>query len=283
MSKKHIKGKDLAELAIKIIERNGGSIARTVLLDEMKQKVPEEQQAETNLDGRRSWKTQLSSYTSPSLLMEGVIIDKSGGVWRLEKKEQTKPSKQSCREKVATKRNSSSQNPPQSELKGEISGHIIKMSNTGGKRNDGRNLEKIAAALLRGMGYRYVDMTGGRGDGGVDVFACKELTADTPRVKVQAKHFTNEQSIGPGEIRNLKGSVHEGEIGIFITTSSFTKAAKRDAYAEGKRLFLIDLDRLVDLWVEHYSHMSEEDKKLVPLKYALDTEKVKAAAESDSD
>ena len=271
----YFSGPELAKIAIEIIENNGGSIGRSALLEAMKQKIPEQKHQVKVPDGRVAWIVHLDVYTSPSILGRDVIR-KEGRVWQMV--DGGKGRMKSLPPEIPEKDGAVSE-PTQDELGDRIANHIKKVQGL----NDGKKLEEISAALLRGMGYRHVEIRGGPGDGGVDIVAYKDkLGATPPRVKVQAKHWTT-QNIPADNIRILESNLHEGEIGVFITTSSFTRDAKKHADSSGKHLFLVDLDRLVNLWVEHYPYMSEEDKKLVPLKYALDIEKVKDAPESDSD
>lgn len=59
----------------------------------------------------------------------------------------------------------------------------------------------------------------------------------------------------------------EQDVGIFVSTGGFTSDAQVEARTkETRKLTLIDLEKLVDLWIEHYDKVSESDKRLRPLK-----------------
>jgi len=53
----------------------------------------------------------------------------------------------------------------------------------------------------------------------------------------------------------------------FVCAGGFTSAAEQEARTQEKRkITLLGLDRLFDLWVEHYEKISEAEKRLLPLK-----------------
>lgn len=50
----------------------------------------------------------------------------------------------------------------------------------------------------------------------------------------------------------------DDDVGLFVCTGGFTKDAKPEARTQQKRrVTLIGLERLFDLWVEHYKSLSE--------------------------
>ena len=50
-----------------------------------------------------------------------------------------------------------------------------------------------------------------------------------------------------------------------VTSGSFSKPARKEARVSRDHLQLIDFDRLVDLWQQYYSKLSDEQKNLLPL------------------
>jgi restriction system protein len=57
------------------------------------------------------------------------------------------------------------------------------------------------------------------------------------------------------------------DVGIFISTGGFTSDAHSEArYQENRRITLIGVEELVDLWVEHYHVIPEAERQLLPLK-----------------
>lgn len=125
--------------------------------------------------------------------------------------------------------------------------------------------QDLAAALLRGMGY-YTPFVAPRGkDGGVDVIAYRDpLGTMSPRIKVQVKH--KKEPTGVQDIRQLMGILQKnGDVGIFISTSRFSKDAKDAARGGQVHVELIDMARFIELWQEYYSKLDDEDKVLMPL------------------
>ena len=58
------------------------------------------------------------------------------------------------------------------------------------------------------------------------------------------------------------------DVGIFVSTGGFTNDAEREVRnnKETRRVTLIDLKKLVELWKEHYDKVSDPDKQLLPLR-----------------
>lgn len=126
--------------------------------------------------------------------------------------------------------------------------------------------QDLVAALLRAMDY-HTPFVAPRGkDGGVDVLAYVDpLGAQTPRIKVQVKHYPD-NPIGVKEIRSLVGILRDGDIGLFVTSGTFSPAAKQEASTSKEYVKLIDGDEFITLWQNYYTKMSDEDKNLLPLK-----------------
>jgi restriction system protein len=59
----------------------------------------------------------------------------------------------------------------------------------------------------------------------------------------------------------------EDDVGIFVSTGGFTKDAADEARTQEKRkVTLIDLEGLVDLWVEHYARLNDDARRRLPLR-----------------
>ncbi len=126
--------------------------------------------------------------------------------------------------------------------------------------------QDIVAALLRGMGY-HTPFVAPRGkDGGIDVIAYRDpLGTVAPRIKVQVKH--REETARVDEIRQLMGLLHhDGDTGLFVSSGGFTPDSKTTTRAASLHIELIDLDRFIELWLEFYESMKDEDKRLMPLR-----------------
>jgi restriction system protein len=95
-------------------------------------------------------------------------------------------------------------------------------------------------------------LVGGSGDGGVDgVIDQDQLGLD--RIYVQAKRYTDGNTVGPGAIRDFFGSLDrfKANKGLFVTASTFTKSARETAELLSKRIVLIDGDQLTRLMIRH--------------------------------
>jgi len=104
-------------------------------------------------------------------------------------------------------------------------------------------------------------------DGGVDIIAYMHpLGASGPRIKVQVKRL-NSGKVGVDGLRSFMAVLGTQDVGLFVAVSGFTNDAEQEARAqENRRLTLIDLEGLFNLWVEHYDSLSEEDKQRLPLR-----------------
>ncbi len=126
--------------------------------------------------------------------------------------------------------------------------------------------QDLVAALLHAMGY-YTPFVAPRGpDGGVDIVAYKDpLGTETPRIKVQVKHRPN-TNVPVTDIKNLVGSLNkDGDIGLFVTSGSFTSESDKFARTSHIHVKLIDLNQLIELWQEYYPKFTDEEKNLLPL------------------
>lgn len=127
------------------------------------------------------------------------------------------------------------------------------------------DFQKLVAELLKAMGYFVAHNAPPGADGGVDVVAYKDpLGTIAPRIRVQVKH--REQKVTVKEVRELEAVLRkEGDIGLFVSRTGFTADAEREIRSSTKHIETMDLDRLVNLWQQHYGTISETGKALLPL------------------
>jgi restriction system protein len=117
--------------------------------------------------------------------------------------------------------------------------------------------ERLIVNLLLGMGYGGTAADAGRalgrgGDDGVDgVIDQDALGLD--RVYIQAKRYAEGNNVGSGSIRDFFGSLdrHKATKGLFVTTSTFSAAAKETADFLSKRIVLIDGEHLSKLMIRY--------------------------------
>jgi len=129
---------------------------------------------------------------------------------------------------------------------------------------DPRQMELLAAAILRAMGYKTKVSKIGP-DQGVDVFASPDgLGFEDPRIKVQVKHRPN-TSISEPDLGSFLNALNSGEKGLYISTGGFTKDAKLSAKHANVAITLVDLDQLAELVIDHYDKFDTEGRDLLPL------------------
>ena len=128
------------------------------------------------------------------------------------------------------------------------------------------DFQNLVAGLLRAMGF-YVSWVAPAGkDGGLDLLAWSDpLGTRPPRIKVQVKR--RREAAAVDAIRSFMAVLGDGDVGLFVSLGGFTRDAEETARAQERRqLTLINLERLFDLWVEHYDKLKERDRALLPLR-----------------
>lgn len=124
----------------------------------------------------------------------------------------------------------------------------------------GYALEEFVANLLQAMGYRTTVSPQG-GDSGIDITAYKDELP--PRILVQVK--SQDSDIKETTIQSLKGAMREGDYGLFVTLSNYTKNAQK--YLESTPIIRgINGTELVDLTLKYYSALDDKYRKMIPLK-----------------
>lgn len=111
--------------------------------------------------------------------------------------------------------------------------------------------ERICQRLLRESGFKRVTVTGKTGDGGIDGEGILEINPlITFKVLFQCKKYTDGNSIGSSTIRDFRGAMQgRADKGIILTTSTFTKEAKKEAIRDGvPPIELVDAEGLIDLF-----------------------------------
>lgn len=126
--------------------------------------------------------------------------------------------------------------------------------------------QDLVAELLRAMGYHISEVAKRGPDGGIDIIAYTDpLGTRQPRIIVQVKHRPKD-SVSSDEVQKLAGTLkRNSDVGIFVTSGNFSKPAIKEARESREHIELIDFDRLISLWQEYYSKLSDEQKNLLPL------------------
>jgi restriction system protein len=126
--------------------------------------------------------------------------------------------------------------------------------------------QDMVAALLRAMKYHTPFVSPKGRDGGLDIIAYNDpLGATVPRLKVQVKHRPD-SSVPVDDIRSLTGLLNkDGDIGVFVTSGTFTSEAERSARESHRHIKLLDIDNFIALWQEFYNKLTDDDKNMLPL------------------
>ena len=128
------------------------------------------------------------------------------------------------------------------------------------KNLKGYDLEPFVANLLQAMGYRTILSAHG-GDSGIEITAYKDELP--PRIVVQVK--SQDGDIKETTIQSLKGAMREGDYGLFVTLSDYTKNAQK--YLNNTPIIRgINGTELVDLVLKYYDQLSVKYRKMIPLK-----------------
>lgn len=125
--------------------------------------------------------------------------------------------------------------------------------------------QDLVADLLKAMGYHVSWVSPPGKDGGVDVLAYNDpLGTRPPRIKVQVKRVV--QKVSVEALRSFVSLIGNDDVGLFVSTGGFTKDAEEFARAqESRKVTLIAVDKLVDLWIAHYSKLDDTARRRLPL------------------
>ncbi|MFA5403622.1 MAG: Mrr restriction system protein [Ignavibacteria bacterium] len=126
--------------------------------------------------------------------------------------------------------------------------------------------QDLVAALLRAMKYHTPFISPKGRDGGLDIIAFRDpLGASEPRIKVQVKHKP-QSAVPPSDIRSLIGLLNgPGDIGLFVTSGTFSSESERTARESRIHIKLIDINYFIQLWLEFYNILNDEEKNMLPL------------------
>ena len=264
--------------AIKEINASGGEIRLSDLYNILETKISltdyEKQQTQS---GIIRWRAYLTFY-SIEIAKVGYIIKKNG-IWHIteegskaisntdaisffkdfhSKYAELKKSNTAASETENEENAESSLDELQSQASKGIRDYITK--------KNPYEFQELVAALLRAMGY-YTPFIAPKGkDGGIDIIAYRDpLGTTSPQLKAQVKHYPS-NPISVDVVRSLGGVlVKEGEVGLLVTSGTFTNEAKKEARSYHRHLRLIDIDEFIELWTTYYNKMEESDKAQLPI------------------
>ncbi len=293
MSKTIELAKELEYQTLKALSENGGELARSQLMEILREKVPLDDWAKAVLEktGYIRWESILQFY-SIDLVKAGFITkNRKNGTWYItedgekalsqgkekifnltqEKYKQWRENTISAVENLITDTEVSDE---QIEETSQNTASILEdaqnkayesFKNFITKNFDPYSFQELCAALFRGMGY-YTPFVAPKGkDGGIDIIAYKDPVGSTiPHIKIQVK-YRQDTKANSQEVQQLKGTLAGNDIGVFISLAGFTPDAKTISRTSNLHIELIDLNRFIELWQEFYCKMNDEDKALMQI------------------
>lgn len=126
--------------------------------------------------------------------------------------------------------------------------------------------QDLIAALIEAMGYHVSWVAPPGPDRGIDIVASSDpLGVSDPRIKVQVKHRSVTADVG--DLRSFWAVLGTHDVGIFVSTGGFTRDAQAEARGhETRRITLLDLSKVLELWIENYDRIDERRRALLPLR-----------------
>ncbi len=117
---------------------------------------------------------------------------------------------------------------------------------------DPYGFERLTQRVLRECGFSQVEVTKKSGDGGIDGTGKLKINGIFSfNVAFQCKRYSG--VVGAPDIRAFRGSLTTSiEKGLFITTGTFSKAAREDACSPGKQqIDLLDGEEFINKLTEY--------------------------------
>lgn len=118
--------------------------------------------------------------------------------------------------------------------------------------------ERLTQRVLRESGFTDVEVTKRSGDGGIDGYGKLKINGVISfNIAFQCKRYLG--TVGAPEIRDFRGSLTRNiEKGLFVTTGTFSSAAKDEAANIGKQqIDLIDGEDFIDMLAEYSIGLKE--------------------------
>lgn len=118
--------------------------------------------------------------------------------------------------------------------------------------------ERLTQRLLRESGFTDVVVTKRSGDGGIDGYGKLKINGVISfNIAFQCKRYQG--TVGAPEIRDFRGSLTRNvEKGLFVTTGTYSNAAKDEAANIGKQqIDLIDGEDFIDMLAEYSIGLKE--------------------------
>jgi len=154
------------------------------------------------------------------------------------------------------------------------------------KNMDNHAFEELIGKFLTELGFENVEVTSRSSDGGIDVRG--ELVVGgviRTRMAVQVKRWKH--NVQTPVVTQLRGSLGPHEQGLIVTTSDFSKGARKEAANPYKTpIALMNGKQLVDLMVELGIGVNKESVSLLELKeedFISESEKTRQGTLTDKE
>lgn len=74
-----------------------------------------------------------------------------------------------------------------------------------------------------------------------------------------------QQAVSVDGLRSFMAVLGDDDVGLFVCTGGFTRDAEAEARTqERRRITLISLEKLFDLWDEHYDKLTDKARRRLP-------------------
>jgi restriction system protein len=221
-------------------------------------KIPDAELDKTNQNGQSTVRNQIA-WARMYLVHSGHIDSSARGIWVLTGKGMSEDlakldpvalsrsvasAFKSERGSPASKTEAPSDNREPAELE-EASTNLLPVL----KSLSPSGFERLCQRLLREYGFQNVKVTGRSGDGGIDGEGILEINPLLSfKVIFQCKRY--EASVSSSMVRDFRGAmIGRADKGIFLTTSTFTMDARKEAVRDGAGpIELVDGKKLVSMF-----------------------------------
>lgn len=119
-------------------------------------------------------------------------------------------------------------------------------------RLSSREFEELVAEMFRQQGFE-VELTQETRDGGCDMIATKNIGGLPFMILIECKKYAREHPVGVNLVRSLLGvqTDRKANKAVLVTTSRFTKPARRFAENQQHLISLVDIDDLLQMMQQH--------------------------------
>lgn len=224
---------------LRALRKLGGSASITELLDEIidDMELPDEVADKPHGDGSQTEVAYRAAWARTYLRNVGLVENSGRGIWSLtaDGAEAGQVDPNEIRREVQAKHRRKRQeraeeeetveNEEEPDWESEVLSVLLKM--------DPIAFERLCQRVLRESGFTEVEVTKRSGDGGIDGHGLIRIGGliSFP-VLFQSKRYSG--NIGPDTVRDFRGAMMgRADKGLIITTSGFTREARREATRDG--------------------------------------------------